>query len=89
MLALRPDLVDMGKAKNFLSDQSRMRSDCQYLGWHGAKANMAWMSEDLNYEGAVGDAANATAELGKKDINQTAKGFVRLMTEIHHEMAKG
>jgi creatinine amidohydrolase len=89
MLALRPDLVDMGKAKNFSSDQSRMRSDCQYLGWHGAKANMAWMSEDLNYEGAVGDAANATAELGKKDINQTAKGFVRLMTEIHHEMAKG
>jgi creatinine amidohydrolase len=89
MLALRPDLVNMSKAQNFSSDQTRMQSEHRSLGWHGAKANIAWMSGDLNNAGAVGDASCATAELGQRDLVETAEGFVHLMHEIHNEMKKG
>lgn len=84
MLALRPDLVDMTKAEAFGSDQSRMDARSK-LGWHGAKANMAWVAEDLNAEGVVGDASSADANLGRKDIDKMVEGFIALMRDLVEE----
>ncbi len=86
MLALRPDLVDMSEAEDFASDQARF-ADHEKLGWHGAAANMAWLSCDLNPGGAVGEAAGASAELGQQDIRLMVEGFMTLMREIRREIS--
>ncbi len=82
MLALRPDLVDMEKAQNFASEQSGMAERHEKLGWHGSAANIAWMAQDLNPAGAVGDASAASAEAGQRDIRAVAEGFVSLLQEL-------
>jgi creatinine amidohydrolase len=87
MLALRPDLVDMDKARDFASDQTRLAEKGGKLGWHGGAANMAWLSGDLNPQGAVGDAASASADLGRKDIAATVEGFLLLVRELQAEIA--
>ena len=85
MLAMRPDLVDMQQAQKFTSDQSRL-SGRDKLGWHGADANMAWLSGDLNPQGVVGDATRASADLGQKDLAQMVQGFMSLMHELKAEI---
>lgn len=85
MLALRPDLVEMDKAQDFTSAQSEMAARNEKLGWHGSAANIAWMAQDLNPSGAVGDASAASAEAGQRDIEAVAEGFVALMQELVQE----
>jgi creatinine amidohydrolase len=82
MLAVRPDLVDMKKARDFKSSQSDMKAKFDHLGWHGSDANAAWLAGDLNPEGPVGDAGSATAELGERDIESCVNGFCQLMEEV-------
>ena len=83
MLVLRPDLVDMKKAKDFKSSQAELKARYEHLGWHGSNANAAWLAEDLNPEGPVGDAASADPALGQAEIDNEVGGFVQLMREIH------
>lgn len=87
MLALRPDLVDMDKARDFASDQTRLAGDGP-LGWHGAAANMAWAAGDLNPEGVVGDASAARPEFGARDIAGMVDGFTTLMRALVAEQAE-
>jgi creatinine amidohydrolase len=82
MLALRPDLVDMSKAGDFRSAQERVVDASGRLGYHMMAANMAWLSQDLNPAGAVGNAAAATAEAGEADIAAMVEGFVALMRDL-------
>lgn len=82
MLAMRPDLVSLRKAKHFGSAQRSLKARNEQLGFHSSNANIAWLAEDLNPEGPVGDASSATAELGEMDIAATVKGFAKLIEEI-------
>ncbi len=82
MLALRPDLVDMTKAEDFASRQSALKAQHRHLGLHSSDANIAWLAEDLNPAGTVGDAAAANAENGERDIASVVSGFVRLIEEV-------
>ncbi|SEP10050.1 creatinine amidohydrolase [Salinihabitans flavidus] len=82
MLALRPDLVDMGKARDFPSAHTELSEKARKIGYHGAAANIAWMARDLNPDGAVGNAAAATAEAGRRDIAAVAEGFNALMRDL-------
>ena len=82
MLALRPDLVDMTKAENFASAQTDLKGRNKHLGFHSSNANIAWMSEDLNAKGTVGDASAATAENGEREIASEVAGFCELILEI-------
>lgn len=82
MLALRPDLVDMAKAESFASSQAALKARHERIAYHGADANLSWMSEDLNPKGTVGDAAAATAEKGERDVASMVAGFCELMREI-------
>ena len=82
MLALRPDLVDMSRARDFASTQSAMKARHRRIAWHGSQANAAWMSQDLNREGVVGDATAACAVKGEQDIASMVAGFCELMKEI-------
>ena len=82
MLALRPDLVDLSRAEDFASTQSDLASPTRKLGYHGAAANIAWLAQDLNSKGAVGDAASASAQAGAKEILSIAEGFCVLIKDI-------
>ena len=83
MLALRPDLVDMTKAQNFSSAQTGLKQRFKHLAFHSGNANIAWLSGDLNPQGVVGDASQATAALGELDLAGSIRGFIELMREIN------
>lgn len=68
MLHLAPDLVDMDQARNFIA---RHPHDGP-LPPEG-EAPWAWLAEDLNRAGVVGNAAAASAELGEKLIAHYAR----------------
>ena len=82
MLALRPDLVDMDKAEDFGSAQTALDQSSEKLGYHGASANIAWLAQDLNAQGAVGDASMASADAGQEDIRSVAQGFCALVADL-------
>lgn len=81
MLHFRPDLVDMSKAEAFDSAQ-RALAENGYLGLHGARANAAWIANDLNPKGTVGKASAASAEKGAEDARRIVAGFCKLIDEI-------
>jgi creatinine amidohydrolase len=82
LLALHPDLVDMGAAQDFRSAQEGFAARNRYLALHGGAANAAWIAGDLNPAGAVGNAAGARAEWGEAEIESAISGFVALMAEV-------
>lgn len=81
MLHFRPDLVDMARATAFASSQSACTGNA-WFGLHGAPANAAWIADDLNAAGTVGDAAAATAEKGAEETRRIVAGFCALIDEI-------
>ena len=82
MLALRPDLVDMDKAKDFHSLQLDFMNEFTHLRAHGP-VSFGWKAQDLNVEGTVGDASIATSEKGDKLIAHQAAGFVALCDDVN------
>lgn len=82
MLASWPDLVRQDLAENFASSQTALRQGSSKLGYHMADANLAWLSNDLNPKGTVGDASRATAALGEVDMAAQADGFIALLQDM-------
>lgn len=81
MLALRPDLVDMGAARDFRSRQHEMIETMAHLRVHGP-VQFGWQAADLNPAGAVGNAAAATAEKGRAALAHAADAFVELLRDV-------
>jgi creatinine amidohydrolase len=81
MLSFRRDLVSMDKAKNFVSSAIAMEQEFTHLGPTGSHA-FGWIAQDLNAEGAVGDAGKATAEKGKKTAEHQIDGFIALLRDM-------
>ncbi|WP_417687186.1 creatininase family protein [Roseibium sp.] len=82
MLHLHPDLVRMDQARDFRSAQQDYIKNYKYLRGHGPQ-QYGWKAQDLNPAGALGNAANATAEKGKLSLDHAAQGFVDLLHDIH------
>jgi creatinine amidohydrolase len=81
MLHLRPDLVRMAEAGDFPSHQRSFVAEFSHLRAHGP-SQFAWLAQDLNPQGAVGNAAAATAEKGRALVDHRAGGFVELCRDI-------
>jgi creatinine amidohydrolase len=81
MLHFRPELVDMTKAENFVSNVTRAESTFDLLRHTGTHA-FAWIAGDLNPNGVVGEAAEATAEKGRLTASHQADGFVHLLRDV-------
>ncbi|RWO78948.1 creatininase family protein [Mesorhizobium sp.] len=81
MLHFRPDLVDMAKADNFVSNVARAEKEFSLLRHTGTHA-FAWIATDLNPNGVVGDARTATAEKGRLTANHQADGFINLLKDV-------
>jgi creatinine amidohydrolase len=71
MLALHPELVRMDKAQNFASSARDLAVHHRRFG-HGGSLGFAWQAQDLNPAGVVGNAADATPELGEALLDHFA-----------------
>ncbi|NVN13032.1 creatininase family protein [Nguyenibacter vanlangensis] len=81
MLHLRPDLVDMARAGNFVPWPQEMAKDFRWLEAEG-RVGFGWHTQDLHPSGAAGNAANATAEKGRLIAERQVAGFLELLAEI-------
>jgi creatinine amidohydrolase len=81
MLAVRPDLVDLAAAADFVPVTVADDLDYPRLRALGA-AGLGWQVQDLNRAGACGDAAEATAEAGRAVIEHAARCLAELLGEL-------
>ena len=80
MLHLRPDLVRMEAADSFDSVALSLAGDYRYLRPTGRLA-FAWMAEDLNPAGVVGQAAAADADKGRRVVAHMGTALAALAAE--------
>jgi creatinine amidohydrolase len=83
MLHLRPDLVDMTKARNFKSLGQKMERDFPVLSPTG-RPSFAWETQDLNETGAVGNATAADAAIGEIIVQRVAEGLIALLQDVEN-----
>jgi creatinine amidohydrolase len=81
MLALRPDLVDLGAAADFVPVTVADDLDYPRLRALGA-AGLGWQAQDLHREGVCGDATRATADAGRAVVDHAARCLVELLDEL-------
>jgi creatinine amidohydrolase len=81
MLAAKPETVSMEKAPNAIPATVGMAQEFKWLG-ASRPAGFAWMTQDLNASGAIGDATLATAAKGDAALTHGAHAFVELLREI-------
>jgi creatinine amidohydrolase len=81
MLAAMPDVVRTEKAAPATPATVAMAREFKWLGAY-RPAGFAWMTQDLNASGAVGDATQASAAKGKVALAHGAQAFVELLREM-------
>ena len=81
MLHLRPDLVDMERARDFRSAAAEVASRYMLLEAEG-RIGFGWLTQDLHPAGACGNAAAATAEKGRLIAEHQVARFLQLISEI-------
>ncbi|MDD9926300.1 MAG: creatininase family protein [Rhodospirillaceae bacterium] len=82
MLAARPGLVDMVKARNFDTETQYWEAENRFTGLSAQPARPGWIIDDLNSEGACGDASAATAEKGSRLLESAARNFALFLAEF-------
>ncbi|SOD89251.1 creatininase family protein [Caenispirillum bisanense] len=81
MLHLRADLVRTEFVARFPSVAEDLASDCEVLR-SDKPVGFAWAAQDLNPEGAVGDAEDADAERGALIVDHVARRLVDLVADV-------
>lgn len=81
MLHFRPELVDMVRAQDFPSVAEDDEAAFSHLRPTGFIA-YAWIADDLNPEGAVGEAHKATADKGRLTADHAAREFIKLLYDV-------
>ena len=81
MLHFRPDLVRTARLRNFPSAAAQMERDFTHL--HATQRhNIGWIIHDLNADGAVGNAAAGSAELGARIARHQVQGLIELLRDM-------
>jgi creatinine amidohydrolase len=80
MLHLHPKLVDLGQVKLFPSSAEAIERDNRVLRAEGA-VGFGWQTQDLNIEGACGDAREADAAVGAVLVARAAQALATLIGE--------
>ena len=81
MLAAMPDAVRAERAAQATPATIAMAREFKWLGAY-RPAGFAWMTQDLNATGAVGDATQASAAKGEAALAHGAQAFVELVREM-------
>lgn len=82
MLASRLDLVTMQHAQNFVTAMQEWENAGHQTGLTGQPARPAWIIDDLNPQGALGNAAAATEAKGAHLLDSAAEGFARWLEDF-------
>lgn len=89
MLHFRSDLVSMDLAKDFVPSSRRVAENNQVLRLMGP-VSAGWMVEDLNVEGAAGNASMATRDAGQAIVEHAAQRYALLIEEVsRHPLSFG
>ena len=81
MLALKPRLVRQSKMQVFESSSQARAAAHRILG-NGKSAKLAWAAQDLNPEGAAGNAAAANVDDGMALLDAAGRALADLLKEI-------
>jgi creatinine amidohydrolase len=81
MLALKPERVRLQQAEYFRSASQARAADFPILG-NGRSAKLGWQMQDYNANGAVGNAAAATADNGHAVLDAAGRALAQLLGEI-------
>jgi creatinine amidohydrolase len=81
MLALRPQHVDMGQARDFRSTAQDRNARFPILG-NGSSAKLGWQVQDYNPMGAAGNATLATAAKGRSVVEAAGRQLALLLQEV-------
>jgi creatinine amidohydrolase len=81
MLALRPQFVDMGQARDFRSSAQARAAGFPILG-NGSTAKLGWQMQDYHPMGAAGNAALATPDKGRQVVEAAGRQLALLLQEV-------
>lgn len=81
MLHFRPDLVKMELAKNFIPASRAVAENNEVLRLLGPVSS-GWTMQDINADGAAGNAAAATPAVGKALVDHAAARYATLLEEV-------
>ncbi len=81
MLALAAQQVDMAQAADFASSSEQRARNYPILG-NGRSAKFAWAMQDYNPQGAVGNAAAASADKGAVLVQAAGRALAQLLAEV-------
>ncbi|MEO1092330.1 MAG: creatininase family protein [Pseudomonadota bacterium] len=80
--AFAPHLVDRDALAAFPSNEAAIVERNPDLGTCAGPARIAWMAEDLNRNGAVGDTLLASPELGERLVADLVTRLVRVLDDV-------
>jgi len=80
MLHLRPDLVDRDEITDFPSLGAELERTLRRLGPEG-EASFAWLAEDLNPQGVVGNATLGTATMGGELVRHYGSALAEVIAD--------
>lgn len=81
MLYLRPDLVKMEFARNFVPSSIELEMNSEFLTPEG-RIGFGWQTQDLHPAGAAGNATLADPEKGRLVVEHFHGRFAQLLREI-------
>ena len=81
LLHIRPDLVRRDAVRKFESLSEQLEGVFNRLTPYG-RVGFGWQTQDLNPDGACGDATLATAEHGRALLDQATEGLLELLDEV-------
>jgi creatinine amidohydrolase len=81
MLALKPERVDMARARDFKSSSQERNARYPIIG-NGKSAKLGWQMQDYNPAGAAGNASLATAHKGHAVVDAAARQLALMLQEI-------
>ncbi len=81
MLHLHPDRIRHDAIADFPSAGAAIERDYAELRLEGP-VGIGWMTQDVNPDGAVGNALLATAEAGARCLDHAGAGLARLLADV-------
>lgn len=82
LLQIHPEFVRMDRAKDFASTDRALSEGSRYLSYVEGKARVAWQTQDLNPQGACGNAMLATAEKGRATLDFVGGQFAQVLEDV-------
>lgn len=82
LLAIDAARVDMNAVKDFPCRARDWRENFRHLGLDAGRARPGWVIDDLSTDGACGNAAAASAELGERLLANAARNFAHFLAEF-------